>query len=62
MNGVAAPLVLTSAVDRSKISGQVYALEGLFHGRDTPALTEWTSEPVWTEMRRGGAVSSITPS
>lgn len=62
MNGVAAPLVFTLAVDGSKISGQVCTLEGLIHGREKPALTEWTSEPVWTDRRREGAVNSIISS
>jgi len=62
MNGVAASLVFTSAVDGSKISGHVYALKGLLHGRETPALTDWTSEPVWTDKRRRVAVNSIISS
>jgi hypothetical protein len=62
MNGFAAPLVFTSAVVGRKISGHVYALERLLHGRDTAALTEWTSEHVWTDKRRGGAVYSIISS
>jgi hypothetical protein len=62
MNGVAATLVFTSAVGGSKISSQVYTLEVLFHGIDTPALTEWTSELVWIDRRRGGAVNSFISS
>jgi hypothetical protein len=37
MNGLADTLVFTSVVDGSEISGQVYVLEGLLHGRNTSA-------------------------
>ena len=62
MNGFAAPFVFTSAVDGSKISGQVYALKRLLYGKDTPALTEWSNRPVSTVRSRGGTVNSIVSS